>query len=119
MPRIPAALRSTHPKQARDGNAPLRSLHRPTRAAASMLFCAAMLARGAGLVRGPVIGRIDDSTAAVVWWTDEACDTRLDGLYPGGEPFSVRRPERLTKHVVPLPAPPPGGGDRYQPYPDP
>src|SRR5262249_40948744 len=104
--------------QARDGNAPLRSLHRPTRAAASMLFCAAMLARGAGLVRGPVIGRIDDSTAAVVWWTDEACDTRLDGMSPGGKPFSVRRPERVTKHVVPLPDLAPGGRYRYQAYSD-
>lgn len=83
-----------------------------------MLFCAAMLARGAGLVRGPVIGRIDDSTAAVVWWTDEACDTRLDGMSPGGKPFSVRRPERVTKHIVPLPDLAPGGRYRYQAYSD-
>jgi 3',5'-cyclic AMP phosphodiesterase CpdA len=77
-----------------------------------------MLARGAGLVRGPAIGRIDDSTAAVVWWTDEACDTQLEGMSPAGEAFSLRRSERVTRHVVPLPGLVPGGRYRYQAYSD-
>ena len=96
----------------------MKHLQRPTRAAAILLFGAAFLARGAGLVRGPVIGRIDDSTAAVVWWTDEACDTRLDGMSPSGEPFSLRRQERVTRHVVPLPGLVPGGRYRYQAFSD-
>lgn len=77
-----------------------------------------MLARAAPLVRGPAIGRIDDSTPAVVWWTDEASDTRLDGISPSGEPFTVARQERVTRHVAPLHGLVPGGRYRYQAYSD-
>ena len=96
----------------------MKLLRRSSRASAVLLFGAAVLARGAGLVRGPVIGRLDDSTAAVVWWTDEACDTRVDGWSPSGEAFSVRRPERVQRHVAPLPGLVPGGRYRYQAYSD-
>jgi len=96
----------------------LKHLRRPAPAAAAVLFGAALFARGAGLVRGPVVARLDDSTAALVWWTDQDCDTRVDGMSPSGEPFSIRFSERVRRHVAPLTGLVAGTHYRYQAYSD-
>src|SRR5262249_4953171 len=117
MPRIGAALRSAGAQETAS-EAHLNHLRRSAHAAASLLLCFAALARAASLVRGPAVGLVDDSTAAVVWWTDVPSDTRLDGEAPDGTAFSLRLTERVTRHVAPLRGLASGGRYRYQAYSD-
>lgn len=56
----------------------------------------------APIVRGPAIGRPDDSSIAVVWWTDSPSSSRVDYAAPFGAWSTVESPEAVTRHVVAL-----------------
>jgi 3',5'-cyclic AMP phosphodiesterase CpdA len=96
----------------------VKLLARRLRAATGVLLFTAVFARGATLVRGPAIGRVDDSTPAVVWWTDAPSDSRLDAVSPDGAAFTLRSADRVTRHVVALPGLASSGRYRYQAYSD-
>jgi predicted phosphodiesterase len=96
----------------------MKPLGRRLRAATGVFLFAAAFARSATLVRGPAIGLVDDSTPAVIWWTDTPSDTRLDLVAPDGAPFTLRSAGRVTRHVVALRGLTPGGRYRYQAYSD-
>lgn len=65
------ALGSSRYQNSRKGTS-VKSTPRFARLLAVFLLGAAALAEAATLVRGPAIGRVDDTTIAVVWWTDLA-----------------------------------------------
>ncbi|HSP93698.1 MAG TPA: metallophosphoesterase [Thermoanaerobaculia bacterium] len=96
----------------------MKSTPRLPRLVFAFLLGASALASAATLVRGPAIGRVDDTTIAVVWWTDTASDTRLECTAPDGSPLTVRRAERVTRHVAAVAGLASGGLYRYQAYSD-
>ena len=85
--------------------------------AVAALFAAAALP-GLTLLRGPVVGRPNDTDVAISWITDSPSDSRVDYATERGDWTTIQDATPVTRHEIVIGGLPSGGLYRYQVFSD-